>query len=1099
MDKTASRKGRRNKVGGVRNSTDESGNPGTELVNGKVKQELAEDPQDNSENQATDSEEVKPKEDIPSDDSKANNAESSEFHGFDESSDPSGASVVNQLVGKYEADLEDEDSSVKESNEIAGDAQDGHKVLGQDIYTDSEDESPKQAKGTKQVKVASKKRPLEKLAEEFNDDDHKPATPPAKRARKKSAKAREAAGDNMDNMKLLSEVSSEVTSSGDVPPKKKAIKDEPHSEVTSSASQGRKSQDTSDTARRGGRHVTKDATDPTYLKPLELGWKRELVYRGTNPKSGDGKRTGDIYYYTPEGKKVRSRVEILEHLRGTGLTVEHFCFLKEPLGLDDPNKEVIREASVWKASLDSVPVKREKSPKIPKQKALKGASASDSPAVSDDTSNASAAGSNGPNASPTAPSGTKAGTPRVVFKATKQSPKSNLKAKGTPGRKSNAESPPTKGKVGRPKKDKENTQVNEGSAETGVMPPNWDTIEHSEQTSSNTASGLYKANSLRLPPLPRPPAPPTAGPTPSEPPAPPQTVATIGGQKFIVVPKHNLLAVSPGAACAVSPSTSNSHHAAKAPSGVYFIPGSRGSSSYPGNLSGRSSNLLASKKVKLAETPDATVESTTATSQGKRNMENFISDLSNGYGALFHVMGYLKVQELLRASRVCRMWRDLSLHPNLWHTVRMKNSQVTDWDGFADAISARGTRVLDLRKMLAPGSPEDISHMWSEFNRVIGQADSLQRVELSRCPASVFEQLATSCPQLRVINAIAIKSEEVDLEPIRNVPLLEELRLKSNSGMSITASLDPLLSCRLKHLSITSVKNLGSCNIEIISQLKNLESLELGDCVQICDDFGPSHLSKLTKLQRLRLENGKVPGCPVISIMESISQLPALRQLEIINFDVKPGFDKALGMCKQLRRLLIIPTYITTSASTNHIVLCSLPLLEESLEYLVWGLTQELTRVTDLFMDQCEARKGVQGSGKLNAFAGECIPVVNPVQKDKQKKSENGETQEDKEAGDKMDVDEEKKETQEGEEKSQKDTDNASNSDAEDVESLARDFRTISSIDQPETSAVPPVKILPIPKLHKLLNLLLPNTRVKILKVPFTSTWRQTFPELSSF
>ncbi|XP_052126962.1 uncharacterized protein LOC113206300 isoform X5 [Frankliniella occidentalis] len=1000
MDKTASRKGRRNKVGGVRNSTDESGNPGTELVNGKVKQELAEDPQDNSENQATDSEEVKPKEDIPSDDSKANNAESSEFHGFDESSDPSGASVVNQLVGKYEADLEDEDSSVKESNEIAGDAQDGHKVLGQDIYTDSEDESPKQAKGTKQVKVASKKRPLEKLAEEFNDDDHKPATPPAKRARKKSAKAREAAGDNMDNMKLLSEVSSEVTSSGDVPPKKKAIKDEPHSEVTSSASQGRKSQDTSDTARRGGRHVTKDATDPTYLKPLELGWKRELVYRGTNPKSGDGKRTGDIYYYTPEGKKVRSRVEILEHLRGTGLTVEHFCFLKEPLGLDDPNKEVIREASVWKASLDSVPVKREKSPKIPKQKALKGASASDSPAVSDDTSNASAAGSNGPNASPTAPSGTKAGTPRVVFKATKQSPKSNLKAKGTPGRKSNAESPPTKGKVGRPKKDKENTQVNEGSAETGVMPPNWDTIEHSEQTSSNTASGLYKAKS---------------------------------------------------------------------------------------------------KKVKLAETPDATVESTTATSQGKRNMENFISDLSNGYGALFHVMGYLKVQELLRASRVCRMWRDLSLHPNLWHTVRMKNSQVTDWDGFADAISARGTRVLDLRKMLAPGSPEDISHMWSEFNRVIGQADSLQRVELSRCPASVFEQLATSCPQLRVINAIAIKSEEVDLEPIRNVPLLEELRLKSNSGMSITASLDPLLSCRLKHLSITSVKNLGSCNIEIISQLKNLESLELGDCVQICDDFGPSHLSKLTKLQRLRLENGKVPGCPVISIMESISQLPALRQLEIINFDVKPGFDKALGMCKQLRRLLIIPTYITTSASTNHIVLCSLPLLEESLEYLVWGLTQELTRVTDLFMDQCEARKGVQGSGKLNAFAGECIPVVNPVQKDKQKKSENGETQEDKEAGDKMDVDEEKKETQEGEEKSQKDTDNASNSDAEDVESLARDFRTISSIDQPETSAVPPVKILPIPKLHKLLNLLLPNTRVKILKVPFTSTWRQTFPELSSF
>lgn len=87
----------------------------------------------------------------------------------------------------------------------------------------------------------------------------------------------------------------------------------------------------------------------------------------------------------------------------------------------------------------------------------------------------------------------------------------------------------------------------------------------------------------------------------------------------------------------------------------------------------------------------------------------------------------------------------------------MKNSQVTDWDGFAAALSARGTRVLDLRKMLAPGSTDDISHMWSEFCRVIGKCDSLQRVELSRCPASVFEELASSCPQLRVINAVAIK------------------------------------------------------------------------------------------------------------------------------------------------------------------------------------------------------------------------------------------------------------------------------------------------------------------------------------------------------
>lgn len=63
-------------------------------------------------------------------------------------------------------------------------------------------------------------RPLEKLEEELNDDE-KPATPPpAKRPRKKSAKLKEA-GDNMVNMKLLSDVSSEVTSSEDIPQKSK--------------------------------------------------------------------------------------------------------------------------------------------------------------------------------------------------------------------------------------------------------------------------------------------------------------------------------------------------------------------------------------------------------------------------------------------------------------------------------------------------------------------------------------------------------------------------------------------------------------------------------------------------------------------------------------------------------------------------------------------------------------------------------------------------------------------------------------------------------------------------------------------------------------
>jgi len=87
----------------------------------------------------------------------------------------------------------------------------------------------------------------------------------------------------------------------------------------------------------------------------------------------------------------------------------------------------------------------------------------------------------------------------------------------------------------------------------------------------------------------------------------------------------------------------------------------------------------------------------------------------------------------------------------------MKNSQVCDWDAFADALKARGTRVLDLRKMLVQGRAEATDRMWTEFCRVIGRVDTLQRVELSRCNYGVVEQLARTCPQLRVINAVALK------------------------------------------------------------------------------------------------------------------------------------------------------------------------------------------------------------------------------------------------------------------------------------------------------------------------------------------------------
>lgn len=61
-------------------------------------------------------------------------------------------------LGKYEADLGSKpNKSPKKESKESGDPEDVHKVLGQDIYTDSEDDTPKVSKGNKQLKGSAKR------------------------------------------------------------------------------------------------------------------------------------------------------------------------------------------------------------------------------------------------------------------------------------------------------------------------------------------------------------------------------------------------------------------------------------------------------------------------------------------------------------------------------------------------------------------------------------------------------------------------------------------------------------------------------------------------------------------------------------------------------------------------------------------------------------------------------------------------------------------------------------------------------------------------------------------------------------------------------
>ncbi|XP_028044443.1 uncharacterized protein LOC113558251 [Rhopalosiphum maidis] len=128
--------------------------------------------------------------------------------------------------------------------------------------------------------------------------------------------------------------------------------------------------------RSAGRIKNYDIRDAIFKIPFEHGWKRELVYR-TSGESGvvtRANRSADVYYYSPNGQKLKSLRDIKEQLDissdKTSLTIESFTFVTKPIGINDKSKELIRSKYVKSFKDDTtvgVAVKPKKS-KTPKQR-----------------------------------------------------------------------------------------------------------------------------------------------------------------------------------------------------------------------------------------------------------------------------------------------------------------------------------------------------------------------------------------------------------------------------------------------------------------------------------------------------------------------------------------------------------------------------------------------------------------------------------------------------------------------------------------------------------------------------------------------------------
>lgn len=126
-------------------------------------------------------------------------------------------------------------------------------------------------------------------------------------------------------------------------------------------------------------------------------------------------------------------------------------------------------------------------------------------------------------------------------------------------------------------------------------------------------------------------------------------------------------------------------------------------------------------------------------------------------------------------------------------------------------------------------------------------------------------------------------------------------------------------------------------NIEIVKNLKNLEILELGECLGLAATFGTKVIACLPKLKKLRLERCHQGSFNILNILEGVAKSAKLTDLELVDFDIRVGFDTYLANCINLRKLRFVPRYSWDVAASNRIILSGVINLR-NLTHFNWGI-----------------------------------------------------------------------------------------------------------------------------------------------------------------
>ena len=157
---------------------------------------------------------------------------------------------------------------------------------------------------------------------------------------------------------------------------------------------------------------------------------------------------------------------------------------------------------------------------------------------------------------------------------------------------------------------------------------------------------------------------------------------------------------------------------------------------------------------------------------------------------------------------------------------------------------------------------------------------------------------------------------------------------------------------KITHLSLLGLEGLQEQDYDVFGTMVHLQLLELGDCSTAPGCFFKT-VSELSNLEKLRLEKGSVD----VNIAK-LANTPKLMQVELIDFQVLPGFKEGLKPIKNIQKMLLIPQYKDEVAKIN--------------TEIVDGITQEMEQLTSFYLgvtnEWLEAMLIAAGGNKVTDF-----------------------------------------------------------------------------------------------------------------------------------